>query len=129
MPPYKRKKYHHGDNTLSKKYKTKRKTKDLDEIDEDIKPQSAEKLLNQEVDYDLPGCAQFYCLHCARYFIDNYTLGEHFRTKVHKRRLKALEVEPFTQKDADIAAGHGNYVPPKRRKIETQSLKESEMEK
>lgn len=65
MPPYKRKKYHYGDTHLSKKYKTKRRTKDLDEIDNDLKPENAEKLLNQEVDFDLPGEGQHYCLHCA----------------------------------------------------------------
>lgn len=45
--------------------KAKRKTKDIDEIDEDMLPKSADSLLNQEIDYDKPGNAQFYCLHCA----------------------------------------------------------------
>ena len=45
--------------------KTKHKTKDLDEIQSDMKEENAEKLLNQEVDHDLPGSAQNYCLHCA----------------------------------------------------------------
>ena len=45
--------------------KTKRRTKDADEVEEDMKPQNAKKLLNQEVDYDQTGNAQFYCLHCA----------------------------------------------------------------
>ena len=45
--------------------KSKRKTKDVDEIEKDMKPVNAEKLLNQEIDYDMPGNAQFYCLHCA----------------------------------------------------------------
>lgn len=39
-------------------------------------------------------------------------------------RLKALEMEPYTQKEAEAAAGIGNYVPPKKRKIETQNVKE-----
>ncbi len=46
-------------------YKTKNRTKDVDEINEDMKPQNSSKLLNQKIDHDMPGNAQFYCLHCA----------------------------------------------------------------
>lgn len=118
---YKRKKYHFGDTHLRKKWRTKRRTKDLDQIDEDLKVENAEKLLNQEVDADKPGKAQFYCLHCARYFINDQALSEHFRTKVHKRRMKALELEPYTIEESEKAAGLGSYVQPKKRKIETQT--------
>ncbi|KAK3921731.1 Zinc finger protein 593-like protein [Frankliniella fusca] len=117
---YKRKKYHYGDTHLRKKWRTKRRTKDLDQIDEDLKEKNVEKLLNQEVDADKPGKAQFYCLHCARYFISDQALNEHFRTKVHKRRMKALELEPYTIEESEKAAGLGSYIAPKKRKIETQ---------
>ncbi len=50
---------------MHNKLKTKRKLKDLDEIEEDIKPENAPKLLNQPIDYDVPGNAQHYCIHCA----------------------------------------------------------------
>ena len=91
--PYKRKKYHVGDTHLKKGWRTKRRTKDLDQvnfdttihynfklvllmpipinsyffpkIDTDLQPDNAEKLLKQDVDYDKPGLAQFYCVHCA----------------------------------------------------------------
>ncbi|XP_011175760.2 zinc finger protein 593 homolog [Solenopsis invicta] len=63
--PYKRKKYHRGDTHLKKGWRTKRKTKDLDEIDEDLKEENVRQLLNQEVDFDKPGAAQYYCPHCA----------------------------------------------------------------
>lgn len=82
--------------------------------------ENANKLLNQNIDLDLPGAAQHYCLHCARYFIDDKALQEHFKTKVHKRRLKALELEPYTIEDSERAAGHGNFRLPNKRKIETQ---------
>lgn len=84
-----------------------------------------DELLNQEVDLDKPGFAQNYCLHCAKYFIDARALSDHFKTKVHKRRMKALELEPYTEKEAELAAGHGSYKPiiPKR-KMETQPSKE-----
>lgn len=124
---YKRKKYHNGDTHLKKKWRTKRRTKDLDEIDNDLKEENAKQLLNQDVDFDKPGNAQFYCLHCARYFIDNQALGEHFRTKVHKRRLKALELEPYSIDDSERAAGKGSFTEPKRRKIETQVKSDDKM--
>jgi hypothetical protein len=65
MGRYARKKQHKGDKPLKEKYRTKRKTKDLDQIHEDMLPKNAKKLLDQEVDLDKPGAAQFYCLHCA----------------------------------------------------------------
>ncbi|XP_057672305.1 zinc finger protein 593 homolog [Diorhabda carinulata] len=120
---YKRKKYHYGDTHLKKKWRTKRRTKDLDEIDEDLKVNNSEKLLNQEVDFDKPGSAQHYCLHCARYFISDNALQDHFKTKVHKRRLKALELEPYTVEESERAAGFGNWKTPIKRKIETQPSK------
>lgn len=79
--------------------------------------------MNQEVDIEKPGAAQFYCIHCARYFIDNHALQEHFRTKVHKRRLKALELEPHTIEDSERAGGLGSFQHPQKRKIETQAEK------
>ncbi|CAG5866180.1 unnamed protein product [Menidia menidia] len=37
---------------ISKTWKTKRRTKDLDQIHSDMKPETAAKLMHQEVDYD-----------------------------------------------------------------------------
>lgn len=84
--------------------------------------------MNQSVDLDLPGAAQHYCLHCARYFIDEHALSEHFKTKVHKRRLKALELEPYSIEESERAAGHGNFKLPNKRKIVTQETKHIENE-
>ncbi|XP_070776519.1 zinc finger protein 593 [Enoplosus armatus] len=109
---------------ISKTWKTKRRTKDLDQIHSDMKPETASKLLHQEVDYDVTGCAQHYCLHCARYFVDMRSLKEHFKTKVHKRRLKQLREEPYTQAEAERAAGMGSYIPPKTVEVKTQSVEE-----
>ncbi|XP_045503383.1 zinc finger protein 593 homolog [Colias croceus] len=118
---YKRKKYHVGDTHLKKRWRVRNRKKDLDEIDGDLKEGKAEKLLNQDVDLDLPGAAQHYCLHCARYFIEDKALQEHFKTKVHKRRLKALELEPYTIEESERAAGFGNFKLPSKRKIVTQN--------
>lgn len=90
----------------------------------DLKKNS-DALLNQEVDLDKPGFAQNYCLHCAKYFIDPRALSDHFKTKVHKRRMKALEADPYTDKEADLAAGFGSYKAlPAKRKMETQPSKD-----
>ncbi|KAL2715925.1 serine--tRNA synthetase-like protein Slimp [Vespula squamosa] len=116
---YKRKKYHKGDTHLKKGWRTKRRTKDLDEIDEDLKEENVKQLLHQEVDLDKPGAAQHYCVHCARYFINQTALHSHFTTKVHKRRLKALELEPYSIEESERASGKGSYIAPQKRKIET----------
>lgn len=55
----------HKKKNKGKLWKTKRRTKDLDQIHSDMKPETAAKLLHQDVDYDVTGCAQHYCLHCA----------------------------------------------------------------
>lgn len=116
--PYKRKKQHTS-NTLKRGWRTKRKTRDLDEISEDLKEENTKKLLHQEVDFDRPGAAQHYCVHCARYFINETALHTHFTTKPHKRRLKALEIEPYSIEESERAANKGNYIEPKKRKIDT----------
>lgn len=128
MTRYSRKKGNHGYTAKTKQLKIKRRVKDLDEIHEDMKSENAEKLLNQPVDVDVPGNAQFYCLHCARHFIDDNALTTHFRSKVHKRRLKALEIDSYTQEEAEAAAGMGSYRAPKRQKVETQHSKSNEMQ-
>lgn len=124
---YKRKKYHSGDTHLKKRWRVRNRKKDLDQIDEDLGEEKAEKLLNQDVDLDLPGAAQHYCLHCARYYIDEKSLNDHFKTKVHKRRLKALELEPYTVEESERAAGHGNFNLPMKRKIVTQNIEKPDL--
>ena len=63
--PSARKRHHKGDKPMKEKYRTKRKTKCIDEIHDDLKPEKRAKLLNQEVDLDKPGQAQHYCVTCA----------------------------------------------------------------
>ncbi|KAL8610846.1 hypothetical protein ACOMHN_056701 [Nucella lapillus] len=125
MGRYSRKKQHKGDKPLKEKYRLKRKTKDLDQIQEDMVPAKKDQLLNQETDLDQTGAAQHYCLHCAKYFINSGALKDHFKGKPHKRRLKALETEAYTQEEAERAAGMGSYQAPKHLgKVSTQSVKE-----
>uniref|UniRef100_A0A1B0G8P2 Zinc finger protein 593 homolog n=1 Tax=Glossina morsitans morsitans TaxID=37546 RepID=A0A1B0G8P2_GLOMM len=114
---------HSGDTHLRRRWRTRNRRRDLDEIDNDLRTKSSE-LINQPVDLDKPGFAQFYCVHCAKYFINDTALQSHFRTKVHKRRLKALETEPYSLEESERAAGHGSYIKPKTRQMETQPSKE-----
>merc|ERR1711976_194 len=116
---YKRKKYHYGDTHLKKKWRTKRRTRDLDQIDSDLTPENAEKLLSQPVDLDKSGNGQFYCVHCAKYLIDQRAFQDHVKGKPHKRRLHALETEPYTIEESEGAAGMGSYRQPQKRKMET----------
>ncbi|XP_054730863.1 zinc finger protein 593 homolog [Anastrepha obliqua] len=119
----KRKKMHSGDTHLRRRWRVRSRRRDLDQIDDDLRTKSAE-LINQAVNLDEPGFAQFYCVHCAKYFIDDHAMQAHFRTKVHKRRMKALELEPYTVEEAERAAGQGSYKAPKKRVIKTQPTKE-----
>ncbi|XP_053948057.1 zinc finger protein 593 homolog [Anastrepha ludens] len=119
----KRKKMHSGDTHLRRRWRVRSRRRDLDQIDDDLRTKSAE-LINQAVNLDEPGFAQFYCVHCAKYFIDDHAMQAHFRTKVHKRRMKALELEPYTEEEAERAAGQGCYKAPKKRVIKTQPTKE-----
>lgn len=54
-----------------------------------------------------------------RYFINETALHSHFSTKVHKRRLKVLELEPYSIEESERAASKGSYIEPEKRKIET----------
>jgi bud site selection protein 20 len=87
----------------------KRRGKDLDEIIDDMKPHKSARLLHQPIDVDIPGNAQFYCLTCARYFVDQSTIDQHSTTKAHKRRIKMLKEPVYTQREADAAGGLGIY--------------------
>uniref|UniRef100_A0A8D1K9L4 Zinc finger protein 593 n=1 Tax=Sus scrofa TaxID=9823 RepID=A0A8D1K9L4_PIG len=55
-----------------------------------------------------------------RYFIDSANLKTHFRSKDHKKRLKQLSVEPYSQEEAEKAVGMGSYVPPQRLAVPTE---------
>lgn len=111
---------------ISRSMRTRARTKDLDQIQlDDLKPENKVKLENQPLDESLPGLGQHYCLEvsasfmlitwfylqcyfqCARYFESEVALKAHWKTKVHKRRLKDLKEPAYTQAEADAAVGLG----------------------
>ncbi|KAJ3370944.1 hypothetical protein AMAG_01966 [Allomyces macrogynus ATCC 38327] len=105
MGRLRKKRNHHGIRDIKRKVSTKNRTKDIDQICDDLKPENIDKWKNQAFDLDLPGQGQHYCVECARYFIDDTSMQEHLKSKVHRRRVKELRDGPYTQKDAEEAVG------------------------
>ena len=86
--------------------KIKNRKRDYDQLAEDAEPEKAVKLLNQERDMDLPGDAQFYCLACARHFVDSSALGTHQKSKQHKRQVsRIVDQGDYDHKESLAAAG------------------------
>ncbi|EMP27799.1 hypothetical protein UY3_15105 [Chelonia mydas] len=109
----------HKARSLARQGKAKQRCWDLDQIHGDLQPDNTARLLHQEPDPDMPGSAQHYCV---RYFVDLNSMKEHFKSKVHKRRLKQLREEPYTQQEAERAAGMGSYISLKKTEVQTQPL-------
>ncbi|KAI9477434.1 hypothetical protein LPJ78_001640 [Coemansia sp. RSA 989] len=105
MVRMRRKRMHCNNKELHNRYKLKRRTKDLDQIQEDLKPENKHRLLTLPVDEDLPGLGQHYCVECAKHYIDDAALERHRRGREHKRRVRDLKVPAYTQKEAEAAAG------------------------
>ncbi|RYO79087.1 hypothetical protein DL764_010052 [Monosporascus ibericus] len=86
--------------------KTRRKTRDLDQIKADL--QSSKHLAQYretKASEGLPGLGKWYCTECAKWFETEVSLVVHKKGKPHKRRVKQLREEPYTQKDAEAAVG------------------------
>lgn len=102
-----------GNSAKNKDYKkarrTRRRKKDVDQIQDEIKLHSIGKF-KQELDEDLPAMGQIRCIPCSRFFINERTLQQHSRTKDHKKRLKAVQRKQYTQEEAEMAAGMGKPV-------------------
>ena len=78
---------HHGNGNGNAK-KTKKRTRDIDQIYEEIKPEKVDQTKSDMTkwDEDKPGLGQFYCIACARYFISPKAMEDHAKTKPHKKR-------------------------------------------
>jgi len=83
----------------------KKRTKDIDQVHDDLKTPAKFQPGTLEKDEDLPGMGQFYCIACSRYFASDDVKKQHERSKLHKRRLAKARDEPHTQRDAELAAG------------------------
>ena len=86
--------------------KTKRYKRDIDQIVlTDLQPANSEALLHQPVDEYKPGLGQNYCLHCSRYFISDYAMEHHYKTKEHKKRIKTCKEIPYSHEEANRGGG------------------------
>ncbi|KAI8830629.1 zinc finger protein bud20 [Chytriomyces cf. hyalinus JEL632] len=109
-----RKKMHKSIRDVKRSSRTRARVKDLDQIHEDIAKTLAttsstelqpNAMASTELDPDLPGLGQFYCIHCAKYFISQPAMDVHLASKPHKKRVKVLKEVPYTQEEAEAAVG------------------------
>ena len=75
---------HKGNVGTRKEYGTKNRTRDFDQVVDDVADPSRVVPLT-EFDEDLPGGGQFYCVECAKYCIDADALERHKGSGPHKR--------------------------------------------
>lgn len=84
----------------------KRRAKDLDQIQDELRAVAAGRLaVSSYRDEDAPGGGAFFCVECSRHCVNDAALVAHRATKSHKRQLKTVAEQQYTQKEADAAAG------------------------
>jgi bud site selection protein 20 len=88
------------------KSKTRRHTRDLDQVHADLQSQKhLQQYKDTKAPEDLPGFGQFYCTECAKWFESDLNYGKHIKGKPHKKRVKQMKEEPYSQKEAEAAVG------------------------
>jgi bud site selection protein 20 len=88
------------------KSKTRRHTRDIDQIHADLhSPKHLAQYQDTKAAEDLPGLGRYYCTECAKWFEGENSLVAHRRGKGHKRRVRQLKEEPYSQKEAEAAVG------------------------
>ncbi|KAI0080232.1 hypothetical protein K474DRAFT_1638309 [Panus rudis PR-1116 ss-1] len=108
MGRLRRSRTHHAQRDVHRAARTRARTRDLDQIQLiDLDPKNRAALEAQPLDYDLPGLGQHYCVECAKYYETDFALRSHWKSKVHKRRCKALKEPAYTIEEAERAAGLG----------------------
>ena len=61
--------------------------------------------LHQPLNEDLPGLGQYFCVYCNKHHENATALAQHTKGKPHKKRLKRLDEQPYSQAEAEAAAG------------------------
>ncbi|TMW64275.1 hypothetical protein Poli38472_012897 [Pythium oligandrum] len=124
--PSRPKKGAHAKKTKYKRsHATKCRGRDIDQIQDDLKLEKLSgKAMSFEVDEDLPGLGQYYCTPCGRHFIDAKTRDVHIKGKLHKRRMKDVAQEQYTQAEAEAGAGRSveKYVPLRSKEVDMDDL-------
>lgn len=69
------------------KKKTRRHTRDLDQIHADIQDaKHLKKYTDSKLPEDLPGLGQWYCVECSKWFESELNFNAHKKAGPHKRR-------------------------------------------
>lgn len=110
-----RKKSKANHRQVSRMAKTKRRTKDVDEILEMLNPENVEKIRNRDPDPLLPGDGMHFCIICDRYFISEDALEAHKATGKHKFQIKRIKEGGISSKETELFARRG--LPDNGRKI------------
>ncbi|CAK4502795.1 unnamed protein product [Aphanomyces euteiches] len=101
-----KKRAHAKKKGYKRSHATCNRARDIDQIQDDLKKESETGAkITFEMDEDLPGLGQYYCTPCARHFITANACDVHIASKVHKRRMKDVAQEQYSQKEAERAAG------------------------
>jgi len=88
------------------KTKTRRRLRDIDQIKADLQsPRHLELYKQTKATEDLPDLGRHYCIECAKWFESETNLVAHRKGKPHRRQVKQLREEAYTQKEADAAVG------------------------
>ncbi|EMR65313.1 putative zinc finger protein [Eutypa lata UCREL1] len=86
--------------------KTRRHLRDLDQVKADmLSPKHLAQYQDTKLSEDLPGLGKWYCTECAKWYDTEASLVGHRKGKPHKRRVKQLREEPYTQKEAEAVVG------------------------
>ncbi|KAJ3893876.1 hypothetical protein GG344DRAFT_42271 [Lentinula edodes] len=108
MGRLRRSRVHNARRDVHRTTRTRVRAKDLDQIQLiDLDPKNRAALEAQPLDFEKPGLAQHYCVECAKYYETDAALGSHWRSKIHKRRVKQLKEPAYTIEEAERAAGLG----------------------
>ncbi|KAI4187579.1 MAG: hypothetical protein L6R41_002724 [Letrouitia leprolyta] len=80
--------------------------RDLDQVHADLRSSKhLDEYKTAKPAEDLPGLGQYYCIECAKWFESEHSMLQHRRGKNHKRRVRNLKEEPYSQKEAEAAIG------------------------
>ena len=86
--------------------KQRRWQRDIDQVQADVaSKEHLQQYQETKAPEDLPGFGQWYCVECAKWFESETNYVKHERGKPHKRRVRQLKEEPYSQKEAEAAVG------------------------